>query len=83
MTDAIYEACARDMHVVTRDGQVLRGGVASLFILRRLGFNRVLVAALGVPPLSWCVRLGYRLVADNRQFFSRILFRRRPADPPC
>ena len=83
MTDAIYEACSRDMHVVTRDGEVLRGGQAALFVLRGLGFNRTLVRMLGVPPFSWCVRLGYRIVASNRQFFSRLLFRGRSAGSSC
>lgn len=60
------------MHVLTRDGRTLRAGRASLFILGELGWRRTArIAAL--PPLVWLVELGYRLVAEHRRFWSRIL----------
>ncbi len=45
-----------------------------LFVFDQLGY-RWLARIWGIPPLSWAVELGYRIVASNRPFFSRLLFR--------
>ena len=75
MDDALAAACARAVHVLALDSRRLRAGRATLFILRELGWHRV--GAWGcVPPLVWLVELLYALVARNRVFFGRILFRR-------
>ena len=74
MTPALYRDAARAVQVVTRDGEVLRAGRASLFVLERIGYAR-LARLLRLPPLIWCVELGYRVVAANRPFFARFLFR--------
>ncbi len=74
MTPEMRQACARAVHVVTGDGRVLRAGRASLHVLGRIGWGR-LARVLALPPLVWGVELGYRLVASNREFFSRYLFR--------
>jgi predicted DCC family thiol-disulfide oxidoreductase YuxK len=71
MTPALAEACARAVHVVRSDGTVLRAGRATLFVLERLGWG-VLARVLAVPPFVWCVEVGYRVVARNRAFFSRL-----------
>jgi predicted DCC family thiol-disulfide oxidoreductase YuxK len=74
MTPALHEACARAVHVVKSDGTLLRAGRATLFILEQIGwgwFARV----LSWPPFIWIVELVYSLVANNRRFFSRFLFR--------
>ncbi len=76
MTDALAERCARAVHVLGADGTLRAGGRASLFVLERIGFPR-LARLLGVPPLVWAVERGYRLVARNRPFFARFLFRKR------
>ena len=78
MGDALAAACARAVHVVTRDGRRLRAGRATLFVLRELGWRR-LATLCGVPPLVWGVELLYALVARNRTFFGRLLFRREVA----
>lgn len=75
MTPELYEACKKAVHVITRDGQVLRAGRASLFVLERIGY-RWTARVLGVPPLVWLVELGYWIVARKRSFFSRFLFRK-------
>jgi hypothetical protein len=75
MTPALKEACRRAVHVVTSSSQTLRGGRASLFIAEQLGYRR-LARLLRIPPIVWAVELGYRIVAGNRPFFSRFLFRR-------
>lgn len=75
MTDDLRAACARAVHVVTADGEVLRAGRATMFVLRALGYRRL--GALGAtPPFVWFVELGYRIVANNRRLFSRFMFRR-------
>lgn len=67
------------MHVLTCDGRTLRAGRAGLFILGELGWRRTArIAAL--PPFVWLVELGYRLVAENRGLWSRIV--RRMSDDP-
>jgi predicted DCC family thiol-disulfide oxidoreductase YuxK len=63
------------VHVVTADGEVLSAGKAWLFVLDQIGYRRT-AAVLSLPPLSWIVELGYRIVAHNRRFFARFLFRR-------
>lgn len=75
MTDALAERCARALHVLAPDGTLLAGGRASLFVLERIGFPR-LARLLRRRPLVWAVEWGYRLVARNRGFFARFLFRR-------
>jgi hypothetical protein len=75
MTDALAVECARAVHVLAPDGTRLRAGRASLFVLERIGFPR-LARVLRVPPLVWAVETGYRVVARNRPFFARFLFRR-------
>jgi hypothetical protein len=61
--------------VITAEGRVVRAGRASLFVLQRTGYPR-LARVLAVPPLVWMVELGYWIVARNRRFFARFLFRR-------
>jgi predicted DCC family thiol-disulfide oxidoreductase YuxK len=62
--------------VLTTDGQVLRAGRASLFVLGETG-HPWLARLLGLPPMVWLVELGYAIVARNRAFFSRLLPKRR------
>jgi predicted DCC family thiol-disulfide oxidoreductase YuxK len=73
MTPELRAACQRAMHVVTADGDVLRAGRASLFVLKETG-NRRLAAVLGLPPLVWGVELAYRIVARNRSQLSWLIF---------
>jgi predicted DCC family thiol-disulfide oxidoreductase YuxK len=84
MTPELRSACERAVHVLTRDGRLLRAGEASLYILRALGYRS---AAIGrAPPFLWAVEAGYGLVARHRGFFGRYLFRNEPefeGDPPA
>jgi predicted DCC family thiol-disulfide oxidoreductase YuxK len=75
MTPALRDACRAAVHVETADGRWLRGGRACLFVLERVGWPR-LARVARVAPLVWLVELGYRLVAGNRGFVSRLMFRR-------
>lgn len=72
-------AAFRDaVHVRTAAGEWLRGGRACLYVLERIGFTS-LARIARVPPLVWLVEAAYRLVASNRVFFSRLVFRPRAA----
>jgi hypothetical protein len=75
MTDALAARCARAVHVITPAGALLRAGRASMYVLARIGWPR----AAGIAsrrPLIWLVEAGYWVVARNRPFFARFLFRR-------
>ncbi len=76
MTPELYEACKRAVHVIKADGEILRAGRATLFILERLRWGYGLPRLLRLPPFIPLVELGYAIVARNRSFFSRYLFRR-------
>jgi predicted DCC family thiol-disulfide oxidoreductase YuxK len=72
MTPELAAACGKAFHVLTADGQMLRAGRASLFVLGETG-HPWLARILGLPPMVWFVELGYVIVARNRAFFSRLL----------
>jgi predicted DCC family thiol-disulfide oxidoreductase YuxK len=73
VTPELRAACEKAIHVLTGDGRVLRAGRASLFVLAALG-HKTTARVLGLPPLIWAVEAGYKIVAGNRDFFSRFLF---------
>jgi len=77
MTAELYEACKHAVHVIQADGEVLRAGQATLFILERLGWGYGLPRLLKSLPFIPFVEMGYSVVARNRSFFSRFLFRRK------
>jgi predicted DCC family thiol-disulfide oxidoreductase YuxK len=75
MNDALFAACKHALHVVKRDGTVLRAGRATLYVLSHIGwgwFARLLMW----PPFVWFVELGYWIVARNRMLFSKVIFRK-------
>jgi hypothetical protein len=74
MTPELREACKRAVHVLTGSGEILKAGRATLFVLEQIGYRR-LARLLRLPPFVWAVELGYRIVASNRSFFARVLFR--------
>jgi predicted DCC family thiol-disulfide oxidoreductase YuxK len=70
------EACSRAVHVIKSDGTVLRAGRATLYILEHVGWG-AFARFLSYPPMIWFVELGYWIVARNRRFFGKFLFRSR------
>jgi predicted DCC family thiol-disulfide oxidoreductase YuxK len=74
MSPALEVACRRAVHVVRSDGGILRAGRAVLFILERTGMP-LTARLLSHRPFLWIVELAYLLVARNRSFFGRFLFR--------
>ncbi len=75
MTPELRRACVRAAHVVFPDGHTMKSGRAALFVLSQVGFQWP-AAILALPPFIWFVELAYYVVARNRRFFSRFLFRR-------
>lgn len=73
MTPALYAACEKAVHVVQRNGTVLRAGRATLFLLQELGYGAV-ARILLLPPFIWFVEAGYVLMANNRDFFANFMF---------
>ncbi len=74
MTPELFEACERAVQLITPEGEILRAGRAMLFVLGELGWGGW-ARILAVPPFVWIVEIAYRIVARNRRFFSRFMFR--------
>jgi predicted DCC family thiol-disulfide oxidoreductase YuxK len=83
MTPALREEAARAVQVITNAGEIVSGGRAVLFALEQVGWRPRLARIAAHPPLVWLVSLGYRVVANNRQLFSRIFFRNQTDGPAC
>lgn len=76
MDDALRAACRDAIHVITADGKLLRAGRAAMYVLERIGWG-AFARFLTYPPMIWFVELGYWIVARNRKFFSKFMFRDR------
>lgn len=74
MTEALERACADALHVVRRDGEMLRAGRALLFAYGELG-HPLMARVFARRPLIWAVEIVYWWVARNRRRISRLLFR--------
>lgn len=74
MDEDLLRACRSAVHLCHPDGKIERAGRACLTVLSLMGYRR-LSGALRTRPLLWFVEFGYGLVARNRSFFSRFLFR--------
>ena len=79
LSAALAAACREAVHVRTADGRWLRAGRACLFVLGRVGWPR-LARVAELPPCVWLVEIGYRVVARNRPFFSRLVAPRSGRD---
>ena len=77
MTDELRRISRHSMIVVTNGGRQLVGGRAVLFVLQTVGWHPSVMRFAARRPLVWVIDAGYRLVANNRQFFSRFFFRNR------
>ena len=75
MSPELAAECRKAVHVLTREGRVLRAGRATLFILEHAGWG-LFARLLALPPLVWGVEGVYWVVASNRDFFARFLFTR-------
>ena len=75
MTPALREQARKAVQVMTADGRQLSAGRAVLFALEEIGWHPRMVRLAGRRPFIWAVELGYGIVARNRSFFGRFLFR--------
>ncbi len=75
MTPELYQRSKRAVQVITADGRQISGGRAAMFVLQTIGYLPLLARLGRVWPIVWAVELGYRIIAHNRPFFSRIAFR--------
>lgn len=80
MTPALRADAALSVQVVTNDGAILSGGMAVAFVLETIGYprlGRLMRSRLLSPLVEW----GYRRVANNRDFFGRLIFGKKCAKP--
>ena len=75
MTPALREQARRAIQVVTSDGRRLSAGRAVLFVCEEIGWHPTLARLGRRRPFVWAIELGYWIVARNRSFFGRFLFR--------
>ena len=75
MTPALREQARTAVQVMTADGRHLSAGRAILFALEATHWHPSAVRLAGRRPFIWLVELGYWIVARNRSFFGRFLFR--------
>ncbi len=74
MNEPLRRACERALHVATSDGRILKGGNAVLLFLETTAHSRLLKRLFRIArsfPLVVFVEIGYKIVANNRSFFSR------------
>ena len=75
MTPALHEQARKAVQVITTDGRQLSAGRAILLALAEIGWHPRMVRLAGRRPFIWLVELGYWIVARDRAFFGRFLFR--------
>jgi hypothetical protein len=75
MTPALRAQARKAVQVITAEGHQLSAGRAMLFALEEIEWHPSVVRLAGRRPLIWAVELGYWIVAHNRSFFGRFLFR--------
>jgi hypothetical protein len=75
MTPALREQARKAVQVITADGRQLSAGRAILFALEEIKWHPSAIRLAGRRPFIWAVELGYWIVARNRPFFGRFLFR--------
>jgi hypothetical protein len=75
MTPALREQARKAVQVITANGRQLSAGRAILFALAETHWHPSVVQLASWRPFIWLVELGYWIVARNRPFFGRFLFR--------
>ena len=75
MTPALRAKARKAVQVITAEGHQLSAGRAILFVLEEIEWHPSMVRLAGRRPFIWAVELGYWIVAHNRSFFGRFLFR--------
>ena len=70
----LREKCRGAVHVIKADGEILRAGRAMLFCGQQTRWHQ-LARIAGWPIFLPFVEIGYGIIAKNRMFFSKFLFR--------
>ena len=73
MTPHFRKLAPKTLLVFSPGGQVYSHARAVLFVYKKLGYH--FVTPFWYAPLRWPIELGYRILAGNRIFFSKFLFR--------
>lgn len=71
-TPELLAACEKALHLRKEDGTWLLGADAVFYIYQTLGWRWARVARM--PPLIWVFELGYKVVAANRLWFSKVFY---------
>lgn len=71
----LEEQCQREVVLLMPGGRRFGGHAAVARALRQTRFGW-LARIFAIPPFSWLAWLGYRIVASNRMFFSKLLFKK-------
>lgn len=74
VTDEIAEKASIYLHVVEPGGQIYLGHNAILRIYEILGW-RWSVWFFRLPPIRWVTPHAYLFLANNRRWFSKVIFR--------
>ena len=69
--DLEFEACLRELHVVTPDGQIVVGADAVILLARLFPETRLIGTIMGAPGMRTISRMLYRFVALNRYALSK------------
>lgn len=73
-----HHRCERELKIVTKTGRVFGGAFAVNYFLWHQPKLKFLVLLGGAFPLLFLLEvLGYKVVADHRTLFSRLLFGRK------
>ena len=75
MTPELREQARKAVQIITVDGHQLSAGRAILFALEETHWHPRAVRLAARRPFIWLVELGYWIVARNRSFFGRFVFR--------
>ena len=60
--------CKKQIHIVTNNGEVMRGADAMLVIWSKTGhWSSFLASIFRIPPFIWLARPLYRLIAKYRK----------------
>jgi len=76
LSSELRAACEKSIHVIKTNGDLLHGGRAAMFLGRFTRWNRL--ARIGEWPMFLpFVELGYKIVAQNRVFFSKFVMKEK------
>lgn len=76
MTPELFDASRHAVQIVSPNGDVVSGGEAALLALHVVGWHPWLVRIGRAALIRPVIRASYRTVANHRDLFGRVFFRR-------